>query len=110
LMQMNFNRQEAAEYLRLSTRSLDRLRLPRTYYGAKPIYARADLDDSMQAARVVPTVTPPTAKRAIRPAKVRRFVRKPVGDDWLSDIRKARAGWAQSSRTDTAASRPSGAR
>jgi hypothetical protein len=88
LMQMNFNRQEAADYLRLSTRSLDRLGLPRSYVGAKPIYARADLDGFVQAARVVPTVTRAPVRRAIRPAKVRRFVHKPVGDDWMNGIRK----------------------
>lgn len=86
-MQMNFNRQEAADYLRLSTRSLDRLGIPRSYLGAKPVYSRADLDAFTQASRVVPTKTTTPTKRATRPSKVRRFVRKPVGDDWLNDIR-----------------------
>ena len=38
------SRAEAADYLRVSTRTLDRLRLPRSHVGSRGIYALTDLD------------------------------------------------------------------
>ena len=38
-------RQEAAEYLKVSVRQLDRLRLPRAVLGASPRYSPAVLDE-----------------------------------------------------------------
>ena len=41
-------RGEAAAYLRVSTRQLDRLRLPRTVIGARPRYSKEMLEDYLQ--------------------------------------------------------------
>jgi len=47
-------RKEAAAYLRISTWQLDHLRLPRGTLGARPRYARADLDEHLERSKTTP--------------------------------------------------------
>src|SRR5262249_20206095 len=47
-------RAEAAEYLRISTRQLDRLRLPHTVLGRSPRYSRQLLDEYLQQRTMTP--------------------------------------------------------
>lgn len=47
-------RREAAQYLRVSTRQLDRLRLPRSTLGARPRYSREMLDEHLQRRMTAP--------------------------------------------------------
>ncbi len=49
-------RLEAADYLRISTRQLDRLAIPRHYIGRSPRYLKEDLIEYIRKSRT----TPPT--------------------------------------------------
>lgn len=79
-------RREAADYLRISTRTLDRMSLPRAYVRSKPLYERSALDAAL--VRHSPHVTSPTIKpvRLVVPSR-----RSRDGDDWLDSIRAALA-------------------
>jgi hypothetical protein len=87
-MQPYLTRQEAANYLRLSIRSLDRLGLPRSYAGSKPLYDRQDLDDALKATRVIPAPSPAPVGRMSARSKVRRAAPRVTasGSDWLRDV------------------------
>jgi hypothetical protein len=79
-------RQEAAEYLKISTRQLDRLRLPRSVLGASPRYSQAALDDWLQRHMVEPA---PTKRGGPKPPLVRSPLRRgPI--DVKAELAKAR--------------------
>lgn len=73
------SRREAAEFLRVSLRTLDRLKIPRTYIGRSPRYLRDDLlqfllDRRTEAAADAPAQKP-APRLSVRPGKNSR--------DWL---------------------------
>lgn len=60
------SRKEAAEFLRVSVRTLDRLAIPRTYVGRSPKYLRDDLMEFLLARRVEGPIDTPKPKPAPR--------------------------------------------
>jgi hypothetical protein len=74
------SRREAADYLRVSVRTLDRLLLPRSYVGSRPIYALADLDAYLAQARTVPAAAAPRVLQTPRRARKVRARRVKGGD------------------------------
>lgn len=60
------SRREAAAFLRVSVRTLDRLELPRVYVGRSPKYLRDDLLRFLAGRRVEPAAGGEPAKRSPR--------------------------------------------
>jgi hypothetical protein len=85
------NRTETAEYLRISVRQLDRLRMDHSYVGSRPLYSREVIDAYLVASRTTP---PPTRPYRASPAitlvipRPRRS-RDAKSSAWLDDIRGA---------------------
>ena len=75
-------RQEAADYLRISVRQLNRLGLPRTMIGRVPRYSRDTLDHYMTEGQWAP----PSRRGATR-APLPKFVRQ--GGDHLMQLKAA---------------------
>jgi hypothetical protein len=70
------NRKEAAEYLKMSTRQLDRLRLPRSVVGASPRYSQEVIDEWLKQRTVEPR--PPQKPPGPKPKQPRwRPLRNP---------------------------------
>lgn len=85
-------REEAATYLRLSRRQLDRLPLPRSYAAGprSPRYNRADLDVFMASGTVTPTST--SASTVVQPPRRRPVTQAVIATDrreWLQVMKKA---------------------
>jgi hypothetical protein len=70
------SRAEAAAYLGVSVKTLDRQMIPRHYIGSRVVYALADLDAYLAEKRVVPVAAAPrvleTPRRARRVVRARR--------------------------------------
>ena len=67
-------RREAAHHLRCSTRQLDRLRLPRSFLGERPRYAKSVLDSYLRSRNYTPgtneqggLVRPPRRRHRVGP-------------------------------------------
>src|SRR5262249_3975771 len=96
-------RKEAAEYLRISVRQLDRLKLPRAVLGASPRYSREALDGHLKQASIGPQMVelhqaiapttswswpkrPPPKKRPMSPEEKAR---------WMANHKKGMAKWRE---------------
>jgi len=84
-------RLEAAAYLKVSTRQLDRLRLPRSFVGKRPRYATSDLDTYLEQLKV----TPPQRGKGgrVRPPRYRPNRGRPLewekrADEYRRALRK----------------------
>jgi hypothetical protein len=106
------SRAEAAAYLGVSVKSLDRLLLPRSYVSPRrPVYLPEDLDAHLAQTRVVPAAAAPRVLEAPRRAR-RVRARRVKGGSVAAFIQglKEREERLRQSRTETALSSPSGAK
>jgi hypothetical protein len=77
-------RLEAAEYLRVSMRTLDRLGLPRTILGRSPRYAREVLDQHMHNGSFTP---PKRSKGGLRPPLFSPSIAALSGEEHIKQMR-----------------------
>lgn len=76
------SRVEAADYLRVSVRQLDRLDLPKSYIGRSPRFFKSDLVAFLEGSKVIPSqIASPACNLVARPVLKRR--KGSSGGDWL---------------------------
>jgi hypothetical protein len=81
---MWMTRQEAAEYLRVSMATLDRLDLPRTILGRSPRYSRSVLDELLAKRSFTP---PKRSKGGLRPPLFSSYAPAADGEDLIKQMR-----------------------